>query len=93
MVGQRDPAQENMVAGPNIGYYPVRAGLSQFNAYLKGIIFFTCSAMNCCDCCLSDMGAVVFEVGLGHMSDASMVIGWASVPDASPLVAKGQMQG
>lgn len=43
--------------------------------------------------CLSDMGALVFEVGLGHMSDVSMVIGRASIPDITPLISKGQIQG
>lgn len=42
---------------------------------------------------LSDMGTMIFEVGLGHMSDASMVIGTASVSDVTQLVAKGQVQG
>lgn len=39
------------------------------------------------------MGAVVFEVGLGHMTDSSMLIGWASVPDMTHLVTKGCMEG
>lgn len=45
-----------------------------------------------CGCCI-DMGAMVFEVGLGHMTDPSMVIGCVEVPELSSLVAKGCIEG
>lgn len=31
--------QDKMTAGSNVRYYPVKAGLSQLNAYLKGTTF------------------------------------------------------
>lgn len=37
--GQPSHAQDSAPAGPNIGYYPIRASLSQFSSYLKGTIF------------------------------------------------------
>ena len=39
------------------------------------------------------MGAVGFEVGLGHMTDPSMVIGRAVVPDLGALTSRRQVSG
>ncbi len=39
------------------------------------------------------MGAVAFDVGLGHMTDPSMVIGRATVPDLVPLLTDGRIAG
>ena len=39
------------------------------------------------------MGPLVLEVGLGHMTDPSMVIGKATIPDLTPLGAKGHIKG
>lgn len=51
-----------------------------------GILITTCDI-------LTDMGTVMFEVGLGHMTDSSMVIGCAMVPDMMPLLTKGHLRG
>ena len=35
----------------------------------------------------------MLEVGLGHMTDSSMVIGRAAVSDVMSLVTTGQLEG
>lgn len=90
-IGQKEPVDQ---AAPSIAHYSIQAGLPQFSAYLKGLHSITVAlCVVCSQCGVADMGAVAFEVGLGHMTDPSMVIGRAVVPDLVVLMSKRQVSG
>ena len=44
-------------------------------------------------CVLTDMGSLTFQVGLGHMTDSSMVIGQAVVPSLNLLSTSSPLKG
>ena len=46
-----------------------------------------------CVCLLTDMGSLTFQVGLGHMTDSSMVIGQAIVPSLNQLSTSSPLRG
>ena len=41
----------------------------------------------------TDMGSLTFQVGLGHMTDNSMVIGQAVVPSLKQLTPNSSLKG
>ena len=91
---------------PVCAYYPIRSGLPQLKAYLKGerererftancgnLVNFAGELSSKALLYFSDMGALQLEVGLGHMRDASMVIGRANVANLTALPVEGSLFG
>ena len=99
----RVPVQVNSGSKRDLGdstslaYFPIRSTLSQLAAYLKGewTRYLLCITINNVYSHLlqADMGSLTFQVGLGHMTDSSMVIGQAIVPSLKQLTPSSPLKG
>ncbi len=71
-----------------LAVYQIRSGWPQFKSYIQGaliIAFLSSNTIHDIASIHTDMGSLYVHVGLGHMTDESMVIGKASVPSLSKL--------
>ena len=84
-----------------VAYFPVCSALAQLKVYLKGTpltVHMLQSApwhkLHQCICVLhTDMGGLTFQLGLGHMTEDSLVIGQCHVPDVAALLPASTLRG